>query len=53
MPDGDTTAHLDIGVGDPSADICRVFLDERMHSIYYTHIQYPAQMMQIGTDLLR
>ena len=35
------------------ADVCRVFLDERMQIIYYAHIQYPAQMIQIETDLLR
>ena len=53
VSDEDTAAHLDIGVGDPIADVCRVFLDERMQIIYYAHIQYPAQMIQIETDLLR
>ena len=48
-----TARHLNIGVGDPIADVCRTFVDEAMQIIYYAHIQYPAQMIQIETDLLR
>ena len=47
-----TARHLNIGVGDPIADVCRTFVDEAMQIIYYAHIQYPAQMIQIETDLL-
>ena len=53
VSDEDTAAHLNIGVGDPIADVCRTFLDEAMQIIYYAHIQYPAQMIQIETDLLK
>jgi GntR family transcriptional regulator len=48
----DTAAHLDIGVGDPIADVCRSLLDQSGRIIYYAHIQYPAHMIQIETDLL-
>jgi len=51
--DEDTAAHLDIGVGDPIADVCRTILDRRGRVIYYAHIQYPAQMIQLETDLLQ
>jgi GntR family transcriptional regulator len=52
VSDEDTAMHLGIGVGDPIADVCRTFLDEAEQIIYYAHIQYPAQMIQIETDLL-
>jgi len=51
--DEDTAAHLDIGVGDPIADVCRTILDRSGRVIYYAHIQYPAQMIQLETDLLQ
>jgi GntR family transcriptional regulator len=53
VSDEDTATHLNIGVGDPIADVCRTFLDEAMQIIYYAHIQYPAQMIQIETDLMK
>ena len=53
VSDEDTATHLNIGVGDPIADVCRSLLDEAMQIIYYAHIQYPAQMIQIETDLLK
>lgn len=53
ISDEDTASHLNIGVGDPIADVCRTFLREDMQIIYYAHIQYPAQMVQIETDLLK
>ncbi len=52
VSDEDTASHLNIGVGDPIADVCRTLLDESKHILYYAHIQYPAQMIQIETDLL-
>lgn len=51
--DEETAPHLDIGVGDPIADVCRTLLDERKRIIYYAHIQYPAQMIQIDVDLMQ
>lgn len=53
VSDEDTAAHLNIGVGDPIADVCRTILDRKKRIIYYAHIQYPAQMIQIETDLLK
>jgi len=53
VSDEDTATHLNIGIGDPIADVCRIFLDEAMQIIYHAHIQYPAQMIQIETDLLK
>jgi GntR family transcriptional regulator len=53
VSDEDTANHLNIGIGDPIADVCRTFLDETMQIVYYAHIQYPAQMIQIETDLLK
>jgi GntR family transcriptional regulator len=53
VSDEDTASHLNIGVGDPIADVCRAFLDEDRQIIYYAHIQYPAQMIQIDTDLMQ
>lgn len=53
VSDEDTATHLDIGVGDPIADVCRTLLNEKKQIIYYAKIQYPAQMIQIETDLLK
>lgn len=53
VSDEDTATHLNIGIGDPIADVCRTFADDAMQIIYYAHIQYPAQMIQIETDLLK
>ncbi|AOB31442.1 hypothetical protein AKI39_13220 [Bordetella sp. H567] len=52
VSDEDTAGHLDIGVSDPIADVCRALVDEDDRIIYYAHIQYPAQMIQIETDLM-
>jgi GntR family transcriptional regulator len=51
VSDEDTAGHLNIGVGDPIADVCRTLLDEDGRIVYYAHIQYPAQMIQLETDL--
>lgn len=53
VSDEDTAAHLDIGVGDPIADVCRTLLDQDGRIIYYAHIQYPAHMFQVETDLMQ
>jgi GntR family transcriptional regulator len=53
VSDEDTAAHLDIGVGDPIADVCRALLDQDNRIVYYAHIQYPAHMIQIETDLMQ
>ncbi len=51
--DEETAVHLDIGVGDPIADVCRTLLDEQKRIIYYARIQYPAQMIQVDVDLMQ
>lgn len=51
--DEETAPHLDIGIGDPIADVCRTLLDEQDRIIYYAHIQYPAQMILIDVDLMQ
>lgn len=53
ISDEETASHLNIGVGDPIADVCRTLLDEHGQIVYYAHIQYPAQTIQIETDLFR
>jgi GntR family transcriptional regulator len=53
VSDEDTAAHLDIGVGDPIADVCRTLIDQDNRIVYYAHIQYPAYMIQIETDLMQ
>lgn len=49
--DEGTAAHLDIGVGDPIADVCRALNDASGRIVYYAHIQYPAHMIQVELDL--
>lgn len=51
--DEDTAPHLNIGIGDPIADVCRSLLDEQERIIYYAHIRYPAQMIMIDVDLMQ
>lgn len=51
VSDEDTAAHLDIGVADPIADVCRSLQDAHGRIVYYAHIQYPAQMIQVELDL--
>jgi len=51
--DEETAPHLNIGIGDPIADVCRSLLDEQDRIIYYAHIQYPAQMILIDVDLMQ
>ncbi|MEO7031331.1 MAG: GntR family transcriptional regulator, partial [Herbaspirillum sp.] len=53
VSDEDTAEHLGIGVGDPIADVCRAFMDNKKQIYYYAHIQYPAQMIQLETDLMQ
>lgn len=52
VSDEETARQLDIGVGDPVADVCRALQDEEGRVVYYAHIQYPAQMIQVDLDLL-
>jgi GntR family transcriptional regulator len=51
VSDEETAAHLDIGVADPIADVCRSLQDPQGRIVYYAHIQYPAQMIQVELDL--
>ncbi|WBY03139.1 GntR family transcriptional regulator [Ramlibacter tataouinensis] len=51
VSDEDTAEHLDIGVADPIADVCRSLQDAQGRIVYYAHIQYPAQMIQVELDL--
>jgi len=53
VSDEDTAAHLSIGAGDPIADVYRAFMDEKKQIFYYAHIQYPAQMIEVETDLMQ
>lgn len=53
ISDEETASHLNIGVGDPIADVCRTLLNANGQVIYYAHILYPAQMIEIETDLFR
>jgi GntR family transcriptional regulator len=53
VSDEDTVAHLDIAVGDPIVDVCRTLLDQDNRIVYYAHIQYPAHMIQVETDLMQ
>lgn len=50
--DEETASHLDIGVGEPIADVCRALLDENRRIFYYAHLQFPAHMVQLEMDLL-
>lgn len=51
ISDEETAGHLNIGIGDPVADVCRSLLDKSGRVVYYAHIQYPARTIQIETDL--
>lgn len=51
VSDEETASHLNIGVGDPIADVCRTLLDQDGLVVYYAHIQYPAQMLHLEMDL--
>lgn len=53
LADEDTAAHLDIGVGDPVADVSRALWNNQERIIYYAHIQYPAQMIYLDVDLMQ
>lgn len=53
VSDEDTASYLNIGVGDPIADVCRILLNENERIIYHAHIQYPTQMIQVETDLMQ
>jgi hypothetical protein len=44
---------LDIGVGDPIADVCRALTDSLGRIVYYAHIRYPARLIEIEIDLMR
>ncbi|HEY8608069.1 MAG TPA: GntR family transcriptional regulator [Noviherbaspirillum sp.] len=51
ISDEETASQLNIGIGDPVADVCRALLDQDGQVVYYAHIQYPARMIQVETDL--
>lgn len=51
ISDEETAGHLNIGIGDPVADVRRGLVNQEGLLIYYAHIQYPAQMIEIETDL--
>jgi GntR family transcriptional regulator len=53
VSDADTAAFLNIGVGDPIADVRRAITDAAGHIVYYAYIRYPAQLIEIEIDLLR
>lgn len=52
VSDEETAAHLDIGVGDPIADVCRALQDANGRIVYYAHVQYPAHMIELNLDLM-
>ena len=51
VSDEEAAGHLNIGIGDPVADVYRGLLDQDGLLVYYARIQYPAQMIEIETDL--
>lgn len=53
VSDADTAAYLDIGVGDPIAEVRRALTDPAGRIVYYAHIRYPAQLIEIEIDLMR
>lgn len=53
VSDADTASHLDIGVGDPVADVRRAVTDAAGRIVYYAHIRYPAELIEIDIDLMR
>ena len=53
VSDADTAALLDIGVGDPIADVRRALTDSLGRIVYYAHIRYPARLIEIEIDLMR
>lgn len=53
VSDADTAALLDIGVGDPIADVRRALTDVFGRIVYYAHIRYPARLIEIEIDLMR
>src|SRR5579859_1422574 len=53
VSDADTAAFLNIGVGDPIADVRRAIADGTGRVVYYANIRYPAQLIEIEIDLLR
>lgn len=52
VSDETTAACLDIGVGDPIAEVRRALVDAQGRIIYYAHIRYPAQHIRLEVDLL-
>lgn len=52
VADQETADLLDIGVGEPVADVCRVVRDDSGRLIHCAQIQYPAQLIQIEMDLM-
>lgn len=52
VSDETTAACLDIGVGDPIAEVRRALVDAAGRIIYYAHIRYPAEHIRLDIDLL-
>jgi GntR family transcriptional regulator len=52
VADETTAACLDIGVGDPIAEVRRALVDGDGRIIYFAHIRYPAQHIRLEVDLL-
>jgi GntR family transcriptional regulator len=52
VSDETTAACLDIGVGDPIAEIRRALVDAGSRIIYYAHIRYPAEHIRLEIDLM-
>ncbi|WP_421998060.1 GntR family transcriptional regulator [Reyranella sp.] len=53
VSDADTASYLDIGVGDPVAEVRRAVTDVAGRIVYYAHIRYPAELIEIDIDLMR
>jgi GntR family transcriptional regulator len=53
VSDADTASFLHIGVGDPIVDVQRALVDSTGRIVYYAHIRYPAEMIEIEIDLMR
>lgn len=52
MCDDALAAHLNIGVGEPICDVCRIIVGTDNRIVYYAHIQYVAELIQVETDLM-
>lgn len=53
VSDADTASFLNIGVSDPIVEVRRALVDSTGRIVYYAHIRYPAEMIEIEIDLMR